>query len=165
MSTDIKQKLIAAGIAAALPLIVLFEGTRQTAYLDPVSIPTICRGHTGGVKLGQTATIEQCDDMTVQDLLKAKASMESCLKVPLNDNQRAAFTSFVFNVGPGRKGVKDGFCVLESGKPSTMITLLNKGDYTGACNQMQYWNKAGGVVYSGLTKRRAAERELCLKPV
>ncbi|MFZ6744661.1 glycoside hydrolase family protein [Undibacterium sp. JH2W] len=61
MSTDIKQKLIAEGIAA-LPLIVLFEGTRQTAYLAAVSIPTICRGHTGGVKLDQTATIEQCND-------------------------------------------------------------------------------------------------------
>ncbi len=162
--SDIKQKLAAAGIAAALPLIVLFEGTRQTAYLDPVSIPTICRGHTGGVKQGRTATIQQCDEMTVQDLLKAKAAMESCVTAPLNDNQRAAFTSFVFNVGPGRKGGKDGFCVLESGKPSTMVTLLNKRDYTGACNQLTFWNKAGGVVYAGLTKRRAAERELCLKP-
>ena len=58
MATDnIRSRLAAAGIAAALPLIIMFEGTRQNAYLDPVSIPTICRGHTGGVKLGQTATI------------------------------------------------------------------------------------------------------------
>lgn len=165
MSTDIKQKLVAAGIAAALPLIVLFEGTRQNAYLDPVSIPTICRGHTGGVKLGQTATIEQCDDMTAQDLLKAKASMESCVTVPLNDNQRAAFTSFVFNVGPGRQGVKDGFCTLKSGRPSSMVTKLNARDYIGACNQLPLWATAGGQTLPGLVKRRAAERELCLKPV
>ncbi|MBI3727097.1 MAG: lysozyme [Burkholderiales bacterium] len=165
MTLSIKQRLIAAGIAAALPLIVLFEGTRQTAYLDPVKIPTICRGHTSGVKMGKTATMDECDAMTADDLLIAKASMETCLKVPLNDNQRAAFTSFVFNMGPGKKGVKDGFCVLKDGRPSTMITKLNNKDYTGACNQLPFWNTAGGVVYAGLTKRRAAERELCLKPV
>lgn len=165
MNTSIKQRLAAAGIAAALPLIVLFEGTRPTAYLDPVSIPTICRGHTGNVRLGETATVEQCDDLTVQDLLKAKAAMESCVTVPLNDNQRAAFTSFVFNVGPGKQGVKDGFCILKSGRPSTLVSKLNARDYAGACNQLPLWVTAGGQTLPGLVKRRAAERELCLKPV
>lgn len=163
--TTIAQKLTAAGISAALPLIVLFEGTRQTAYLDPVGIPTICRGHTGPeVKLGQNISLQQCDDLTVKDLLKAKAAMQSCVTVPLNNNQRAAFTSFVFNVGPGQAGVKDGFCQLKNGKPSTMVTLLNQRDYTGACNQLLHWNKANGQVLNGLTKRRKAEHQLCLSP-
>jgi lysozyme len=158
-----RQRLLAAGIAAAFPLIVFFEGTRQTAYLDPVSIPTICRGHTGGVQMHQTATIAQCDELTVQDLLKAKATMEGCMHTPLNDNQRAAFTSFVFNVGHGKAGEKDGFCILKNGRPSTMVSLLNAGNITGACNQLPNWTTAKGVQLNGLVKRRAAERELCLK--
>ena len=163
MPTDIRQRLIAAGIAAALPLIVFFEGSRQTAYPDPVGIPTICSGHTGGIRPGQTATAQQCDDYTLQDLLKARATMESCAQVPLNDNQRAAFTSFVYNVGGGKAGVKDGFCLLKSGKPSGIVTRLNAGDYAGACRQMLLWNRAGGQVLPGLTRRRQAETELCLK--
>jgi len=158
-----RQRLLAAGIVAALPVVTLFEGTRLTAYMDPVSIPTICRGHTGGVKIGQTATLDQCDELTVQDLLTAKATMESCMHTPLNDNQRAAFTSFVFNVGHGKAGVKDGFCILKNGRPSTMVTMLNTGNITGACNQLLNWTTANGVQLSGLVKRRAAERELCLK--
>jgi lysozyme len=165
MATDnIRSRLAAAGIAAALPLIIMFEGTRQNAYLDPVSIPTICRGHTGGVKLGQTATIEQCDELTVQDLLKAKAVLDSCVKVPLNNNQRAAFTSFIFNVGPGKEGVKDGFCILKSGRPSTMLKLINTGDTASACREMSKWVYAGDKALQGLIRRRAAERELCLRP-
>ena len=160
---NVKQRLAAAGLAAALPLIVAFEGTFYAAYLDPVRIPTICRGHTGGVQLGQVATPEQCDDYTLQDLVKAKETIDSCMHTPLNDNQRAAFASFVFNVGHGKAGVKDGFCVLKSGRPSTMVTMLNAGNIAGACNQLPLWNTAEGKVYPGLTKRRAAERELCLK--
>lgn len=148
---NIKQRLTAAGVAAAFPLIVAYEGTKQTAYLDPVSIPTICRGHTGGVKLGQTATMAQCDDLTVQDLLKATAAIDSCVHVPLNDNQRAAFASFTFNVG----GAK--FC------KSSAARKLNAGDPVGACNELPKWIYAGDKVLPGLVKRRAAERDLCLK--
>ncbi len=168
MTADqVRQRLAVAGIAGALSLIATFEGTFYAAYLDPVRIPTICRGHTAGVQPGQIATPQQCDDYTVQDLLKAKATMDSCLRMPanspLNDNQRAAFTSFVFNVGHGMAGVNDGFCVLKNGRPSTMLTLLNSGNISAACNQLPLWNTANGKVYPGLTKRRAAERELCLK--
>ena len=77
MSTDIKQKLVAAGIAAALPLIVLFEGTRQTAYLDPVSIPTICRGHTLLARLDPAArrklTLKIAQDLRRQQQTRIQA--------------------------------------------------------------------------------------------
>ncbi|MNQ88251.1 Lysozyme RrrD [compost metagenome] len=32
----------------------------------------------------------------------------------------------------------------------------------GACNELSRWNRAGGKVLKGLTKRREAERQLCL---
>lgn len=151
MNPGLKQKIAAAGLGLAVPLVIFFEGTRQQAYLDPVSIPTICSGHTGGVKLGQTATIDQCDDMMAQDLLKANAALNACVLVPLNDNQRAAFASFTFNAGGGN------FC------GSTMARKLNAGDYVGACNELPRWIYAGGKSLPGLVKRRAAERDLCLR--
>lgn len=162
MKDELKKKLIAAGIVAALPIVAYFEGTRLPAYLDPIGKPTICRGHTQGVKLGQTASLDQCDAFTVADLLAANAVVNSCVTVPLLDHQRAAFTSFTYNVGRGAKNVKDGFCVLKSGAPSTLVTMLNKGDATGACQQMQLWTKARGRVLPGLISRRKEEVKLCL---
>ncbi|MBC3811318.1 lysozyme [Undibacterium aquatile] len=163
MNDVLKKRLATAGIAAAFPIIAMYEGMSTKAYLDPISIPTICRGHTGGVKMGDIATVQECDELTVRDLLDAKSAMESCTHVPMNDYQRAAFVSFVFNVGPGRAGVKDGFCMLKSGRPSTMVTKLNKGDYIGACNEInRQWAKAGGVELPGLVKRRNDERKICL---
>ncbi|MFZ6645062.1 lysozyme [Undibacterium sp. TJN25] len=151
MNLDLKQKIAAAGLGMAVPLVIFFEGTRQQAYLDPVSIPTICRGHTEGVHLGQTATADQCDDMLAKDLLKADAEMRACVLVPLTDNQRAAFASFIFNAGSGN------FC------GSSMARKLNAGDLAGACNELPRWVYAGGKVLPGLIKRRAAEKELCLR--
>ncbi len=150
MNVDIQKRLAAVGLALAVPVVIFFEGTRQRAYLDPVQIPTICRGHTKGVKLGQTATLDQCDEMLLQDLLRADAEMKSCIRVPLNDNQRAAFASFTFNAGGGN------FC------GSTMARKLNAGDYAGACNELPRWVYAGGKVLPGLVKRRQAERDVCL---
>lgn len=162
MKDELKKKLIAAGIAAALPVVAYFEGTKLVSYADPIGKPTICRGHTEGVKLGQTASIDQCDAYTVADLLAANAVVNSCVTVPLQDHQRAAFTSFTYNVGRGAKGVKDGFCVLKSGAPSTLVAKLNAGDVTGACQQMLRWTQAGGQVLPGLVSRRKEEVKLCL---
>ena len=76
--------------------------------------------------------------------------------------RRAAFIDFIYNVGPGRAGLKDGFCVLKSGNWSTMRRKLVNGDQVGACNQLPFWNKAGGQVLRGLTERRTVERLVCL---
>ncbi|MCK2118973.1 lysozyme, partial [Pseudomonas juntendi] len=60
--------------------------------------------------------------------------------------------SFTYNLGAAN---------LES---STLRRLLNSGDYAGAADQFPRWNKAGGKVLAGLTRRRAAERDLFLEP-
>ena len=51
-----RAKVAALAIAIAAPA----EGLRQVAYRDPVGITTICFGSTKGVKMGDTATFEQC---------------------------------------------------------------------------------------------------------
>jgi peptidoglycan hydrolase-like protein with peptidoglycan-binding domain len=48
---------------------------------------------------------------------------------------------------------------------STLLQKLNRKDYAGAAKEFARWNKAGGTVLAGLTKRRAAEAALFVKPV
>lgn len=58
---DSKTQQIAGAVTLAIVLVAGFEGIRRTSYRDPVGIPTICYGHTQGVKLGQTKTQAKCD--------------------------------------------------------------------------------------------------------
>jgi GH24 family phage-related lysozyme (muramidase) len=71
--------------------------------------------------------------------------------VPLTQNRFDALISFTYNLGGS---------ALAS---STLLKKLNAKDYKGAAAEFPKWNKAGGKVVSGLTKRRDAEMELFLK--
>ena len=70
------------------------------------------------------------------------------VKVPLNQNQFDALVSFVYNLGEG---------ALAS---STLLKLLNQGDYDSVPAQMMRWTKANGVDLPGLVRRRKAEADL-----
>ena len=148
-----KEKLIAiiggSAVALAVPLVQKYEGTVLRSYRDPVGIVTACTGHTGPeLKMGQTYTRQQCEDMLYKDLAK-HADALACVSQPLTDGQRAAFVSFAFNVGEG------AFC------GSTLVRKANAGDIDGACAELSRWIYAKGKQLPGLIKRRAAERQLC----
>ena len=148
-----KEKLIAtiggAAVVLAVPLVEKYEGTVLRSYRDPVGIITACTGHTGPeLKMGQTYTRQQCEEMLYKDLAK-HADALSCVRAPLTDGQRAAFLSFAFNVGD------DAFC------RSTLVRKANAGDIEGACAELSRSTYAGGKELPGLVKRRAAERQLC----
>nr|WP_262983078.1 lysozyme [Chromobacterium amazonense] len=66
----------------------------------------------------------------------------------LRQNQFDALVSFSYNLGLG------------SLQNSTLLRLLNQGDYAGAAGQFILWDKAGGKVLPGLQRRRAAEQAL-----
>ncbi|MGU3389186.1 lysozyme [Sphingomonas sp. M1A8_2b] len=136
---------------AGLGLVKTFEGCKLTAYLCPAGVPTIGYGRTTGVKLGQKITQAQADAWVVEEYDEFEARVRRIVKVPLTANQLGALTSFAYNLGSG---------ALAS---STLLRLLNGGDYSGAAAQFARWNKAGGKVLAGLTKRRAAEAALFLK--
>ena len=158
---SLKARLVAASIALCLPVVAYFEGTRYRVYLDPVGIPTVCTGHTGpDVKMGDVWTPAQCNAALERDLEEAAKSVDRCATGPMTKYQRAAFISFTFNVGPGKAGVKDGFCTLKSGKPSTMVRLINEGRAAEACDQFKYWKQPGQGL-AGIAKRRDAEEALC----
>jgi len=133
--------------------VACFEGVRYAAYKDPVGIPTICFGETRGVKIGDRATPAQCEKMLAASLLEHEAGMSACLKFPdsIPDKTWAAMVSFTYNVGVA------AFC------KSTLARHLNSGSIAAACNQLLRWDKAGGFTLPGLTKRRRAERVLCLE--
>lgn len=139
---------------AACALIGGFEGLRQTAYRDVVGVPTICYGETKNVRMGMRRTKPECDEMLVQSLIGYDDGLMQCLKPErrdLADGVHLAMLSVTYNIGIG------AFC------HSTMARRINAGDIKGACNALLAWNKAGGVPWPGLTRRRQAERKICLE--
>ncbi len=142
------------------------EGRSLSAYYDPLGILTICDGDTHGVKLGDVRTPAQCDESTRREIARALAIVDRCVTVPLNETQRAAFGDFAYNVGPGARGVKDGFCMLKSGRQPSFLRKLNAGDYVGACNGLLEWvpdvDGPQAHILKGLLLRRQQEVEICL---
>ncbi|KWW18795.1 muraminidase [Pseudomonas putida] len=134
-----------------LSLIKSFEGLRLHAYQDSVGVWTIGYGATRGVKAGMKISKEQAERMLLNDVQRFEPEVERLITAPLNQNQWDALISFTYNLGAAN---------LES---STLRRLINAGDYKSAAEQFSRWNKAGGQVLAGLTRRRAAERELFLE--
>lgn len=139
-----------AVIAAAAAIGAHFEGMRTTAYHDVAGIPTICYGHTRGVKDGDTATPAQCRAWLQQEMADANAKVHWCIRKPMTLGQEVAFTDAVYNAGPA----------IVCG--STLQRLANAGDMAGACHQLPRWVHAGGKVVPGLVKRRRTEMQVCL---
>lgn len=135
-------------------IIKKWEGLRLTAYLCPAGIPTIGWGHTYGVRMGQTISEAEAEVFLDHDYQAAEEDVRELVKVPLNENQLGALTSFVFNLGAGNLRI------------STLLRKLNEGDYQAAAEQFGAWNKARVdgkmVALAGLTMRRAHEKKLFL---
>lgn len=136
---------------AGIGFIQSFEGTRQTAYLDSVGVPTICTGSTKNVYVGQRATLGECEQRLKEDTTYAGKAVAKAVHVKLSQGQYDALVSFTFNVGEGNL------------YKSTLLKKMNAGDCFGAANEFQKWNRAGGRVLPGLTKRRLAEAEVFRK--
>lgn len=145
-----------AAAAIAVALAIPAEGLRTIAYRDPVGIPTLCFGTTRGVKMGDTATVEQCRALLNTEMLEAVAQVERC--VPgLPVKVLAAFADTVYN---------SGATIACSPTGSTARRMLLAKEFDDACRQLPRWNKArvAGVLVElpGLTKRRNAAMQVCL---
>lgn len=126
---------------------------RTKAYLDVVKVPTICFGETRGVKIGDVATVAQCKTMSAHGLADFETGMRKCLTSPdtIPDKPYVAFLSLSYNIGTG------AFC------RSTLVRKVNAGDVRGGCDELLKWDRAGGMRWKGLTRRRQEERALCLE--
>lgn len=138
-----------------LNLIQQFEGLSLKPYLCPASIWTIGYGNTfyaNGIKVKQTdKPISQAEatDLLLDTLKHYERSVDSFCRDDINQNQFDALVSFCYNVGAG------------SLKSSTLLKKvnLNPSDFK-IKDEFLKWNKGGGKVLSGLTKRRQAEANL-----
>lgn len=132
------------------------EGLRQWAYYDPPGILTVCYGSTTNVEKGRKYSLEECRARLDADMRQAIETVERC-QPGQPERVLAAFGDAVYNMGPR---------VVCDQTNSTAARLLAQGQLTAACEQLPRWNKAsvGGVMVPlpGLTKRREAERSLCL---
>lgn len=152
------MKQRAAVMALACAIAIPAEGLRQWAYRDPPGILTVCYGSTTDVQAGRLYSIEECRARLDADMGEAVDAVERCAP-GLPVNVHAAFADAVYNIGPR---------IACDTRTSTAARLLKAGRIAEACEQLPRWNRATvagtSVVLPGLTKRRAAERELCLTP-
>ena len=153
--------------AAGLIGIAVSEGWEPVARPPvPGDVPTGGFGSTRA-ESGPMPAGERIDPVRGLVLLKRDASeaeriVKRCANVPMHQHEFDAFVSLAFNVGAGAKGVKDGFCTLKSGAPSTISLLLNAGDYAGACAGILAWANYKGKPLRGLMLRREREYQQCM---
>lgn len=107
------------------------------------------------MKAGDSYTAEECADKLAAALGEFRGQLAACIPaLPRQpEGVQVALVSWAYNVGGG------------AACGSTLARKANAGDWRGACDQLPRWNKAGGKVVRGLTNRRAAERELCIKAI
>lgn len=126
-----------------------FEGYKPYVYLDPVGVPTAGYGTTKGLTVsmvGTPITQEQAEQWLREDLEKfEKRVMKYNPIYHWTSNEKISLISFAYNIGNINGLTKNG-----------MRTRQQIAD------AMLTYNKAGGKVLNGLTKRRQAERELFL---
>jgi lysozyme len=123
-----------------------FEGCKLHSYLDVKGVWTIGYGHTGlGATPGAVITQEQADVLLMQDLQSAVDTVNSEVTVILTQSQFDALVDFVYNCGSGNFD------------HSTLLKLVNAEEFHLASNEFVKWNKSGGIVYAGLTRRRQEE--------
>jgi lysozyme len=134
-----------------------FEGLKTNLYNDPVGHCTIGCGHLvhhGPIngsepeEFRRGITRERAFQLLQEDASTAAHEIAGSVKVHLSQPQVDALISFAFNVGTG------------AFRNSTLLRLLNQGDYASVPAQLDRWTKASGKALPGLVLRRKAEGEL-----
>lgn len=113
---------------------------------------TIGYGETLGVTFDMRWTRDEAHRRLLVRLGEFERGVLELCTVEPNPNQCAALTSFAYNVGLG--GLKK----------SSVLRNHNAGNFQAAARSFGLWNRAGGQVMAGLTRRRAEEAALYLKP-
>jgi GH24 family phage-related lysozyme (muramidase) len=142
---------------AGIDLIHSFEGLRLKAYPDPGtggSPWTIGWGSTTDeqgrpIEPGTVWTRERADARFRQHLAQFEQAVRNALgDAPVTQNQFDAMVSLAYNIG------RAAF------RRSTLVRKHRAGDYAGAAREFLRWNRAGGRVMAGLTRRREAEARM-----
>lgn len=137
-----------------LALIHHFESCKLTSYKDVVGIWTIGWGNTMyengiSVKEGEAITQERANELFVAIASRFESGVTKRLRQDVTQNQFDALVSFCYNCGFGNFD------------KSTLLKKVNVNpNDTTIRDEFMKWNKAGGKVLNGLTRRRKAEADL-----
>ena len=139
-------------------MIAEFEGTVLHLYEDVAGHASIGVGHlvhTGNITdadrkgpFGKGITRAQAMDLLHKDAQRMVTAVRDAVTIPLNQAQFDALVSFTFNVGAGAL------------RKSTLLQRVNAKDFAHCEEAFLRFNKAGGKVVAGLTRRRQAEADL-----
>jgi len=146
-----------------IKMLMEYEGSKLTAYLDNAGYTTIGVGHklttkekkSGYIFIGEERVYwgtglnkVQVIKLLEQDIHIYENIVSASIEVPLTQNNFNALVSFVFNIGG------------HSFRKSTLRRLLNQGEYQEVPPQLKRWNKSNGKVNRGLVNRRKKEIKL-----
>jgi lysozyme len=137
-----------------IALIKEYEGFSRIPYKCPGGVWTIGYGSTTDAN-GKPVTCnapdlseENAEAMLMRDVWNAEEAVREYVSVPLCSSQFDALVSFTYNVGQGNF------------KFSSLLRILNTGNYNLASLEFTKWKYAGGKVLAGLERRRKAECSL-----
>jgi lysozyme len=135
-----------------ISLIKGFEGFSSKPYPDVAGFLTIGYGHKiNPGELFAEITEDQGEALLRTDLRSTEVAVNELVSVSLTQNQFDALVSFTFNLGRGRLA------------ESTLLKLLNSGNYDGAAGQFERWAFVGLTKNAALVRRRQAEQTLFLQ--
>lgn len=137
-----------------IPIIRRFEGLRLRAYICPAGKPTIGWGNTfyengSKVQMGDKITLDRADRLLFFIVGKFESELSKLVKSNINDNQKGALTSFIFNLGSTKFS------------KSTLLKKVNANpnDPTIRDEFMRWVGKDPNTI-NGLRNRRQAEADL-----
>lgn len=139
---------------AGKDLIKSFEGLKLVAYKCSANKDTIGYGNTfyedgSPVKPGDRITKERADSLFELIVSNFTEKVRKEIKTILTDNQFSAIVSLAYNIGIGNL------------QKSTLLKKVNFNPNDPSIRaEFMKWNKAGGKVLAGLTRRREAEAKL-----
>lgn len=143
-----------SAIAIAVAFVAPFEGYYSHVYRDEVGVKTWCYGRTQSdaplPKAGSTFTKAECEQLLGIDLVKYQQEVRKCVPKVQPPHREASLISFVYNLG-GR-----ALC-------GAVGRNINSGNIAAGCRAMLGYNHAGGRVLAGLTRRRQAEYQMCIR--
>ena len=129
-----------------LDLTEQFESCRLMPYQDSAGVWTDGYGNTHNVVPGFAITQAKADADLLANVQDAVDCVNDSVRVLLTQEEFDALVDFTFNVG------------CSAFRNSTLLRLLNAGDFKAAASQLVLWDHAGGKVLAGLLRRREAEQ-------
>lgn len=135
-----------------IDLIKKFEGFSDKEYICPAGKPTIGYGHVvlADEYFQEPMTRRHAEILLKKDLEPRQKSLNSLLKVNINQNQFDALISLIYNIG------------VDNFRKSTLLKFINERLFDKVPDQFRRWRFSNGKVLRGLVSRREEEIKLWL---